>query len=130
VDNTMLWDLALGNSGNYIANPNVVDRWTPENAATAVKPSLHSDYRSYSMTGGTTYSYQNASYLRLKNLEVSYDIKADYLRKIGVKNIQIYSSANNLFTITGFNKQIDPEGNSVSLYPLVRRYNIGTRITF
>lgn len=130
VDNTMLWDLALGNAGNYIANPNVVDRWTPKNAATAVKPSLHSDYRSYSMTGGTTYSYQNASYLRLKNLEVSYDIKANYLRKIGVKNIQIYSSANNLITFTNFNKQLDPEGNSVSLYPLVRRYNIGTRITF
>ncbi|MCX6309246.1 MAG: TonB-dependent receptor [Bacteroidia bacterium] len=130
VDNTMLWDLAQGNSGNFIANPNVVDRWTPENAATAVKPSLHSDYRSYSMTGGTTYSFQNASYLRLKNLEISYDIKAEYLRRLGVKNIQVYSSGNNLFTITSFNKQLDPEGNSVSLYPLVRRYNIGTRITF
>ena len=82
------------------------------------------------MTGGTTYSFQNAEYLRLKNLEFSYDFKAKMLKKVGIGNLQLYANANNLFTITKFNKQIDPEGNSVSLYPLVRRYNIGTRISF
>ena len=130
VDGNMLWDLANGAQGNYIANPNVIDRWTAENAATAVKPALHSDFRSYSMIGGTTYSFQNAAYLRLKNLEFSYDFKAKMLKKVGIRNLQLYANANNLFTITKFNKQIDPEGNSVSLYPLVRRYNIGTRISF
>ncbi len=132
VDGSMLWDLSSGNQGNYIANPNVIDRWTPATAATALKPALHSEQntRSYSMTGGTTYSFQDASYLRLKNLEFSYDFKAKTLKKFGVRNLQLYVNANNLFTITKFNKQIDPEGNSVSLYPLVRRYNVGTRISF
>jgi len=130
VDGNMLWDLANGNEGSYQANPDVIGRWTVDNAENAVKPALHSDYRSYSMVGGTTYTYQNASYVRLKNFELSYNFKSKVLKKAGIKSLQIYSSANNLFTITKFNKQIDPEGNSVSLYPLVRRYNIGTRISF
>jgi len=130
VDAQMLWDLSDGNLGNYFANPDVVSRWTAENAENALKPSLHSDFRDYSLISGTTYSYQNASYMRLKNLELAYDINNSYLSKVGIKNVQLYANANNLFTITKFNKQLDPEGDSSGLYPLVRRYNIGTRITF
>jgi hypothetical protein len=130
VDAQMLWDLSDGNLGNYFANPDVVSRWTAENAENALKPSLHSDFRDYSLISGTTYSYQNASYMRLKNLELAYDLNNSYLSKVGIKNVQLYANANNLFTITKFNKQLDPEGDSSGLYPLVRRYNIGTRITF
>lgn len=130
VDSNMLWDLTSGNSGNYYANPNVTGRWTIDNAVNAVKPSLHSDFGGYSMVGGTTYSYQDASYLRLKTLEISYDLDKLFLKKVGIKSIQIYMNGNNLLTFTGFNKQLDPEGNSVSLYPIVKRYNIGTRISF
>ena len=130
VDGLMLWDLNEGNSGSYFANPDVLSRWTMDNAATALKPSLHSDYRNYSMISGTSYSFQNASYMRLKNLELAYDMKNNALKKVGIKNIQFYANANNLITITKFNKQIDPEANSSGLYPLVRRYNVGTRISF
>ncbi|OQB29637.1 MAG: TonB-dependent Receptor Plug Domain protein [Bacteroidetes bacterium ADurb.Bin174] len=132
VDGSVLWDLAKGNEGNYVSNPDVIGRWTPATATTAIKPALHSEQntRNYSMTGGTTYSFQDASYVRLKNLELSYDFKAKILKKSGIRNLQLYANANNLFTITKFNKQIDPEGNSASLYPLVRRYNIGMRISF
>lgn len=130
VDGQMLWDLSEGNAESYIANPDVIGRWTIENAAHATKPALHSDYTGYSMIGGTTYSFQNASYMRLKNLELAYDLDKKLINKLGMRNVQIYANANNLFTITKFNKQLDPEGNSSGLYPLVRRYNIGTRITF
>jgi len=130
VDGLVLWDLSDGNSGNYFANPDVINRWTPENAENATKPSLHSDYGDYSMSSGTTYSFQDASYFRLKNLELSYDLNGSLLTKVGMKNVQIYANANNLFTITKFNRQMDPEANSSGLYPLVRRYNIGTRISF
>lgn len=130
VDGLVLWDLSEGNSGNYFANPDVLNRWTPENAENATKPSLHSDYRDYSMTSGTTYSFQDASYFRLKNLELAYDFSNKTLTKLGLKNVQVYANANNLFTITKFNRQMDPEANSSGLYPLVRRYNIGTRISF
>jgi TonB-linked SusC/RagA family outer membrane protein len=130
LDNSILWDLASGNTGNYQANPDVIYRWTAENPSQALKPALHSDHRAYSMVGGTTYAYQDASYLRLKNLEMSYDLKAKVVKKIGLRSVQVYVNTNNLFTITKFNKQLDPEGSSSSLYPLVRRYNIGTRINF
>ncbi len=130
VDALMLWDLSEGNDYNFFANPDVTGRWTADNAANAVKPSLHSDFGGYSMTSGTSYSFQNASYLRLKNLELAYDLDKKLINRVGMKNVQIYANANNLFTITSFNRQLDPEGNSSALYPLVRRYNIGTRITF
>lgn len=130
VDASKLWDLADGNNLNYYANPNVVDRWTMENKDNAVKPSLHSDNGGYSMVSGTTYSFQNASYIRLKSLELSYELKKTMLKKVGIKTMQIYLNGNNLLTFTNFNKQLDPEGNSISLYPLVKRYNIGTRISF
>lgn len=130
VDGLFLWDLSEGNAQNYFANPDVIHRWTRENPAHAKKPALHSDYRGYSMSGGTTYSFQNASYFRLKNLELSYDLKNSSLTEIGINTVQLYVNANNVFTITKFNSQVDPEANSSGLYPLVRRYNIGTRITF
>ncbi len=130
VDGSMLWDLADGNNLNYYANPNVVDRWTIDNKENAVKPALHSDNRGYSMVGGTSYSFQDASYIRLKSLELSYELNKSFLKKVGVKSMQVYLNGNNLFTFTNFNKQLDPEGNSVSLYPMVKRYNIGTRISF
>ncbi|MCK9506936.1 MAG: TonB-dependent receptor [Pigmentiphaga sp.] len=126
----LYWDFNDGNAGNYNTSPDVISRWTPENASNSSKPALHSDYRGYSMTGGTSYIYQNASYLRLKNLELSYTLQNKPLQKIGIKNIQLYANGNNLFTITDFYKYIDPEGNSINLYPLVKRYNVGTRITF
>ena len=106
VDGSVLWDLAKGNEGNYVSNPDVIGRWTPATATTAIKPALHSEQntRSYSMTGGTTYSFQDASYVRLKNLELSYDFKAKILKKSGIRNLQLYANANLLTTPSSINK--------------------------
>jgi hypothetical protein len=52
----ILWDNWNGNRGIYKASPNVTGRWTPENAANAVKPALHSDFDSFSKSQ-STYTY-------------------------------------------------------------------------
>jgi TonB-linked SusC/RagA family outer membrane protein len=131
VADELLWDLRFGQVENYFANPDVLNRWTPETASTASKPALHaSTVASQYNQRGTTYNYRNASYLRLKNIEAAYTFDQSLTGKIGMSKFQIYVNANNLLTFTGFNKYIDPESNSTSLYPLVRRYNIGLRIGF
>jgi TonB-linked SusC/RagA family outer membrane protein len=131
VADELLWDLRFGQVENYFANPDVLNRWTPETALTASKPTLHALTASSQYNQrGTTYNYRNASYLRLKNMEVAYTFNQRLIGKVGMSKCQIYVNANNLLTFTNFNKYIDPESNSASLYPLVRRYNIGLRIGF
>ena len=132
VTSSMLWDLGTARDGIYSANKDVTDRWTPATADTAKKPVLHytQQARSYSMKGGTTFSYQNASYVRLKNLEISYSFSNRFFNSIGLDKCVLYANGNNLLTFTKFNKNTDPEHDSTSEYPMVRRYNIGIRLAF
>lgn len=130
VDNNVLWDLTQGNNGTYSSTPEVNQTWTPENYLTATKPVLHSDYRSYSMRSGTTYSYQDATYLRLKNCELNYTIKNRVLDNLGLTKFQIYANGNNLITFTKYNKNIDPEQSGTGVYPIVKSYTAGLRLSF
>jgi len=85
---------------------------------------------------------EDASYLRLNNVTLSYSLPQNILTKLGVSNANIYLAGDNLFTITDFTG-VDPvvRGNpddaipglsgSVSLtYPVPRRYVLGLSVTF
>jgi TonB-linked SusC/RagA family outer membrane protein len=130
--NALQWDFQEASIRNYYAGPNVVSRWTAQTAETAEKPALHylSAARGYSMRAGTTYAFKNASYIRLKTVEVSYLFRLQFIRDFGISKLQIYANGNNLLTFTGFDKRADPEVNNASLYPLVKRYNFGIRLAF
>ena len=127
----MLYQLRYGIDGNYNTFPEVVDHWTPETAATAGMPSLHTagDWRLWNEYN-STWKYRNASYLRLKNLEVSYSLSKELAGKLRMTNCQFYANGNNLLTFTQFSKYMDPENNSTTSYPMVKRYNLGVRIGF
>ncbi|WP_020527028.1 SusC/RagA family TonB-linked outer membrane protein [Flexithrix dorotheae] len=91
---------------------------------------------------------QDASYLRLKNLTIGYSIPASTLEKIGVGNLRVYFSGENLLTFTKLNENFDPEtlspdqgalgntsfGNGGSqsgkLYPLSKRVSFGLTVGF
>ncbi len=126
------YDLQGGASGNYYANPDVANRWTPENAASGsvVKGALHTATNDDYSRESSTYIYQNASYFTLQNVELSYRFSGAKLKKVNISSLQLYLNGNNLFMITGFNKQTNPQSNSNSLYPMVKRYNIGARVSF
>jgi hypothetical protein len=88
-----------------------------------------------------TKAVQNASYLRVKTLELGYTIPAAALQKIGVKKLRVYVNSYNLATFTGL-KNYDPEHQGpkpgedfgVALggytYPMNRTFNLGANITF
>lgn len=81
--------------------------------------------------GGSDYFLQNTDYLRLKNLQVGYNFPKKWLSKISMANLRLYFSAENLFTLTGFDG-LDPErpysGNN--LYPTNKSYSLGVNVNF
>lgn len=126
VDGLILWDLHRGDFGIYKAGTDVLGRWTPENAENAIKPALHAsgELQSYSQRA-SSFVYQDASYIRLKNFEISYNFTSP--DRIGLNRLQVYVNGNNLLTWTSLDSRMDPETESAGVYPLVKRYNVGIR---
>lgn len=79
---------------------------------------------------------RDASYLRLKSIEIGYTIPRRFTNKIGIESLRIYSTGHNLLTITDpFVKAFDPEkieglNNEGFGYPLMRNFNLGININF
>ena len=106
------------------------DRWTPETANTALYPrfsknSSANNYRDSDMW------IVDASYLRLKNLELGYTLRSAALKRIGLSNVRVYVNGYNLLTFSDF-KYFDPESTpgSSGLYPLTKMYNMGLKFNF
>ncbi|MBE5320086.1 TonB-dependent receptor [Pedobacter sp. MR2016-19] len=92
------------------------------------------DRSSNAISGGqfnNTFWLNDASFIRLKNVELAYNLKASFLQKINVSGLRFYASAFNLLTISKV-KDYDPEGNSGSgqFYPQQRIINLGANIKF
>ena len=67
-----------------------LDRWTPETAATAKYPALHYGTHDNNKNGNSSLFLYDASYLRLKNVEIGYNISPQLLRKFHVQQARIY----------------------------------------
>ncbi|MGN6438261.1 MAG: SusC/RagA family TonB-linked outer membrane protein [Agriterribacter sp.] len=79
----------------------------------------------------STFWLKNATYLRLKALNIGYTIDYPWLGKAGIKHVNIFISGQNLLTFTGLD-YMDPETPSgrLSVYPLMATYNAGLSVTF
>ena len=84
----------------------VLDAWTPSNTSGSV-PAL-SNTITNSETQPNSYFVEDASFLRLKNLQVGYTFNDDIASKVGLDMLRIYVQGTNLFTITDYNG-LDPE---------------------
>ena len=81
---------------------------------------------------------EDGSYLRVKNVQLGYNLPFDILEKVSMRQARIYLSAENLFTFTGYSG-FDPEIGSASpfsvgvdrgVYPQARSYRLGVTFTF
>ena len=84
---------------------------------------------------GSSFWLADASYLRIKNVEVGYTINANLLKKLGISSTRVYANANNLYTWKKILPGIDPENTSTGdtntePYPLVRTINFGINVKF
>lgn len=111
-----------------------LDRWTPETAATAKYPALHYGTHDNNKNGNSSLFLYDASYLRLKNVEIGYNVSPKLLRKFHVQQARIYVQGLNLLTFDKLGDvNIDPEtksGDGASWYPIQKVFNFGIDITF
>ena len=105
------------------------DRWSEENP--------NGNFPRLSLSSQTnnqmsTFWLQDASYLRMKNLTLAYTLPSDLISRIGLSFAQVYLTGENLFTISGLDKGLDPEsGNSRGWsYSNVRKISCGLKLTF
>ena len=103
----------------------IVNRWRP-GVTSSKYPRLLTTGQQVS-----TFWLKNAQYLRLKTLEIGYDLPRKWLGKMKVNSLRIYVNGNNLFTLDQL-KWFDPEGisNMGDFYPQSKIYNIGFNVSF
>ena len=83
-------------------------------------------------TTRSSFYYRDASFLRLKNVELGYTFnQAMFGTKVGIRSLRIYIAGYNLLTFSGL-KNVDPETDDESYqnYPQMRIFNAGVKLTF
>jgi TonB-linked SusC/RagA family outer membrane protein len=108
----------------------LTDAWTPENP-NAELPRLTSRNLYTENFQVSDFWLQDASYLRLKNIQISYPFQGGILERVGIKQLKVFANGQNLLTFSKF-KQYDPERNitqtNFSEYPSVKMYTMGLNV--
>ena len=119
----------------------ITDTWTEENRD-AYFPAAHISTRDGKNKHPQSRFMQNASYIRLKNLTLSYQLPTAVLSKVGLGSAQVYVAGMNLWEYTKMRKPLDPEylrrnvlapefnNNGAVEYPLQRIFSVGARLSF
>ncbi len=79
----------------------------------------------------TSFWLDDLSFLRVKNIQLGYNLPKKWLTKLTIENLRLYASAENLATFTKF-RGLDPErlGNASDVYPLNKSFSIGINLGF
>jgi TonB-linked SusC/RagA family outer membrane protein len=108
-------------------NMNLAEGWSrwekPGDIATHPKPKMGG----VDANKNSTRYLEDASYIRLRNLSVSYNIPRSLSEKAKIKSASIYLSADNLLTVTKWSG-MDPETGGT--YPLTKKFLVGVRFNF
>ena len=120
--------------GNFNRSNEILDAWSPTNTDSDI-PRLSKNDPNSNFSRPSDWYLENASYLRLKNLTVSYNL-TDLLHKCShLKDrnsaLSVYFSGENLFTITSYSG-MDPEcgGWDALKYPVSRVFSFGLKLTY
>jgi hypothetical protein len=114
---------------NESSNPQKfhLDRWTPEN------PGASYPRFTYQLTHNqrfSTFWLEDASYVRIKNIQLGYTLPVRLIEKYRISRLRIFASADNLFTETNFFYAYDPETpvSSGGYYPQVKTFIVGINL--
>lgn len=100
------------------------DHWTPENTNAAFPRAANN-----AANPASTFWLRNGSFVRLKNVELSYDLPKKILRTRGSTSIRIFFIGTNLLLLEDHVKVKDPEAEGLVSYPLMKNYSFGLNIT-
>ena len=127
--NALLPFSAFGSAMGFIR-----DRWyaaSPDNNVNAKIPRLTLNYADMTNYYNSSLWIRDASYLRLRNLQVAYTLRDSFLKKIGASSMRMFVSGQNLFTWDSL-KFIDPENvaSGSMAYPQLKVMNLGVNLQF
>ena len=110
--------------------------WRPEGDPLGANTGAY--YPRVAQNGGKNFAtqtryLQDASYMRIKNMQLGYTLSKELTSKFGVNSLRVYASVDNLVTFTKLSKIFDPEGlggdwGTGKLYPLQRTWSLGLNI--
>lgn len=106
-------------------------RWTPENREGAVYPRASFDATANNYNRNTDLWMRDASYLRLKNLELGLNVNNKFTKSLKMKQMRVYVNGYNLLTFDKL-KLADPETRTSDrpTHPVMRIVNLGLNINF
>jgi TonB-linked SusC/RagA family outer membrane protein len=109
-----------------------LDHWTPENP-NGYFPAVRAytaEVSGRSLAAANDHYLQDASYLRVKNVTLGYNLPAKWSQKAGLGNVYFYFSGENLFEKSNLKVSLDPEGLAGQIYPFQRTYSFGLNVKF
>ncbi|WP_160710956.1 SusC/RagA family TonB-linked outer membrane protein [Chitinophaga solisilvae] len=130
LDNDYTFLMGTGSAGGRAWSKEMLNAWTPSNRNTDV-PQLTTVTNNF--TANSTRFLYDASYARLKSVNLSYNLPKSLMEKAHLNNITVYVQGENLFTLYN-HKGMDPEqtvgGTTYYRYPAVKSVSAGINLSF
>ena len=124
-----------GTSPDYLFEDNWrrVDPYNPDSEwVSGTYPAIRNDWGHPNYSRSSTFWMVNIRYMRLRNLEIGYNLPRSILDRIGIDNLRVYANGTNLFSIDNTKQYgIDPEivPENALVYPQQRLFNFGFNLT-
>ncbi|WP_028297250.1 SusC/RagA family TonB-linked outer membrane protein [Olivibacter sitiensis] len=109
----------------------VLDRWTGPGTSNTMPRAIFNDPNKNTRVSDRF--IEDGSYLRIKNVTLGYTFPASLTNRIGVGSLRLYTSAQNLLTITnysGFDPEVGVGGIDNGVYPVTRTISVGLNVGF
>ncbi len=110
-------------------------RWNPtlsegENLSNATYPLLHYDANGNHNQQVNSFFLKNGAFLRLKNIEIGYNLPSKWIKHAAMSECRIFLNANNLITWDHLDDLVDPESSGSNKYPIMKTVNVGVNVRF
>ena len=120
---------SAGTSQWQLLNNEQLDFWSPENP-NGVHPALHLSRHEHDRQR-STYNFRSGNFLRLRTVEVKYRFGKYIKERLRLfDSFEVFANGNNLATWSDLPDEFDPEQQTLRVYPITKRYNLGLRASF
>ncbi|CAL1519413.1 TonB-dependent receptor [Chitinophaga sp. MM2321] len=129
ISSAMYWGIVGSEWQGTVIEQNL-DRWTTTTPDGFFPKYYMTGEMSKNMQVQTRY-LQNAAYMRIKNIQVGYNLSPQLVSKMGLQRLRVYVSGDNLATFTKLQKSLDPElaVGDAKIYPMQRTFSFGLNVT-
>ncbi len=125
------WTWFFPFNAGHIERYYITDTWTETNRD-AYFPAAHVSTNDKKNVQVQSRYLQNAAYVRLKNITLSYDLPGRLLQRVGIGSAQVFATGMNLWEYSPIRKPLDPEAIQAGAieYPMQRLTTLGLNLTF